>query len=100
MMSYGYVPASFGRSYTILLPKGNAILGKTLMVDDSRGVPICPVLSKIFEHCIYSFLTTTDNQFGFKKGLSCSHAIYSIRSVLMCTLPEGSPLMGVCSLLI
>ena len=28
------------------------------------------------------FLATTDNQFGFKKGLSCSHAIYSIRSVI------------------
>ena len=25
MMSYGYVPASFGRSYTIPLPKGKAI---------------------------------------------------------------------------
>ena len=34
VMSYGYVPASFGRSYTIPLPKGNAILGKTLMVDN------------------------------------------------------------------
>ena len=27
MMSYGYVPASFGRSYTIPLPKCNAIFG-------------------------------------------------------------------------
>ena len=44
------------------------------------------MLSKIFEHCILdrfsSFLATTDNQFGFKKGLSCSHAIYLIRSII------------------
>ena len=46
MMSYGYVPASFGRSYTIPLPNGDAIFGKTLMVDDFRVVSICPVLSK------------------------------------------------------
>ena len=37
MMSYGYVPASSGRSYTIPLPKGNATWGKTLMVDDFRA---------------------------------------------------------------
>ena len=30
MMSYGYVPASFGRSYTIPLPNGYAILDKHL----------------------------------------------------------------------
>ena len=83
MMSYGHVPASFGRSYTIPLPKGNAILSKALMVDDFMGVS-CPVLSKIFdnvrqlkcskifEHFI--FLATTDNQFGFKKGWSHSVA--------------------------
>ena len=72
MISYGYVPASFGRSYTIPLPKGNAILGKALMVDDFRGISISLVLSKIFENCILyrfsSFLATTDKQFGCKKG--------------------------------
>ena len=56
------------------------------MVDDFRGISISPLLSKIFEHCILdrfsSFLATSDNQFGFKIGLSCSHAIYSIRSVI------------------
>ena len=32
MMSYGCVPANFGRSCTIPLPKGNAIWGKTLFL--------------------------------------------------------------------
>ena len=101
MMSYGYVPASFGRSYTIPLPKGNAILSKALMVDDFRGISISPVLSKIFEHCILdrfsSFLATTDNQLGFKKGLNCSHAIYSIRSVIG-EYAAGGSTVNICSL--
>ena len=100
-MSNGYVPASFGRSYMIPLPKGNAILGKTLIVDDFRGISISPVLLKIFEHCILdrfsSFLATSDNQFGFKKGLSRSHAIYSIRSVIDEYVAGGST-VNVCAL--
>ena len=101
MMSYGYVPAGFGRSYTIPLMKDNAILGKTLMVDDFRGISISPVLSKIFKHCILdrfsSFLATTDYQFDFKKALSCSHAIYSIRSVIDEYVVGGST-VNVCAL--
>ena len=97
IMSYGYLPASFGRRYTLPLPKGNIILGQTLMVDDFRDVSISPVLTKIFEHCILdrvsSFLATTDNQFGFKKGLSCSYAICSIRSVTDEYVAGGSMLM-------
>ena len=64
------------------------------MVDDFRNISISPVLSKIFKHCILgrfsSFLATTDNQFGFKKGLSCSHATYSIRNVIDEYVSEGS----------
>ena len=37
LMSYGYFPASFGRSYTIPLPNGNASLGTAPMVDDFRA---------------------------------------------------------------
>jgi len=37
------------------------------------------VRSVIFENCIldkFKFSLTDDNQFGFKEGLGCSHAIY------------------------
>ena len=50
------------------------------------GISISPVLSKVFEHCILrrfsAFLTTSDNQFGFKKSLGCSHAIYCVRNIV------------------
>ena len=55
-------------------------------MEDFRGISVSPVLSKIFEHCLLdlhaTFFTTSDNQFGFKKGLSCFNAIYSIRTVI------------------
>ena len=82
-MSFGYVLACFGQSYILPVPKGgDKAICKSLTVDDYRGISISPVLSKILEHCILDrfkrFFVTSDNQFGFKKGLSCSHAIYSV----------------------
>ena len=97
MMSYGYDPASFGRSYAIPLPKGNAILGKALTVDDFRGISISPVFSKIFKHCILdrlsSFLATTDNQFDFKKDLcSLAPTLWVLRG--SGTHEKGAPGLG------
>ena len=53
--------------------------------DDFRGIAISPILSKVFEHSLLKhvqlFLASNDNQFGFKKGLGCSHAIYTVRGL-------------------
>jgi hypothetical protein len=82
----GHVPNSFGQSYTVPIPKNNNSYSKSLNVEDFRGISISCVLSKVFEHCILdryqSFFITSDNQFGFKKGSGCSHAIYTLRSVV------------------
>jgi len=47
---------------------------------------LSPVLSKLFEHCFLdrfqSLLISNDNQFGFKKGIGCSHAIYTARKAV------------------
>ena len=41
---------------------------------------------KVFEYCILNhfgdILYSADNQFGFKKSLGCSHAIYAVRSIV------------------
>jgi len=81
MLSLGHAPSSFGQSYTVpILKSGCNVYGKSVSVDDFRGVSISPVISKVLEHCIldrYSHLfVTSDNQFGFKKDSSCAHAIY------------------------
>ena len=59
---------------------------KALTCDDFRGIAISTVISKVFEYCIVDrfskFLSSSDNQLGFKKSLSCSHAVYSTRLIV------------------
>ena len=56
--------------------------------DDFRGIAISPVISKVLEYCFLekfqSLITTrpNDNQFGFKKGIECHHAIYTARNIV------------------
>ena len=59
---------------------------KSLTCDDFRGIAISSIISKVFEHCIIkryeNFFITSDNQFGFKKGVGCTYAIRSVRKVV------------------
>jgi hypothetical protein len=81
----GHIPCDFGASYTVPIPKYDS-RSQLLSVDDFRGISISPVISKLFELAIHdrfaSYFSTSDHQFGFKKHLSCTHAIYSVRSVV------------------
>jgi hypothetical protein len=77
------------------LPKSSyACVSKSLTVNDFRGISISVIISKVFEKCIldhyHRFLETLDNQFWFKTGLSCSHAIYSVKSVVDHFVSQGS----------
>jgi len=72
MVRLGHVPASFGQSYMVpLLKNASNAYGKSVTVNDFRGISISPVISKVLEHCILDrydgLFTTSDNQFGFKK---------------------------------
>ena len=85
-MKCGCVPNDFGLSYTVpILKDSKNSVSKSLTMDDFRGLTIT-VISKVFESCILDryqqYFVTSDNQFGFKKGLICSHAIYSVKSVV------------------
>ena len=55
----------------------------------------------MFEHCVltrYSnYIETTLNQFDFKKGSSCGHAVYSVRKVVEHYVSGGST-VNVCLL--
>ena len=100
MMQAGYVPDQFGLSYTVPLPKGNRH-NKSLSYDDFRGISISPVISKVFEHCVLQrfseFFKTSDNQFGFKKSVGCSHAIYTVRRVVDSFVHSGNT-VNLCAL--
>jgi len=86
MLLSNYVPNGFRYNYIVPIPKPKEIYSKSLTCNDFRGIAISPVISKVFEHCITKryecFLTTADNQFGFKKGISCSHGIRAVRNIV------------------
>jgi len=70
-------------------------------VDNYRAISISHILSRIFEQCILTryriFLATSPNQFGFKNGSSCGHAIYLVRNVVEHYVNGGSA-VNVCLL--
>jgi hypothetical protein len=72
-----------------------------MTVDDFRGISISPVISKLFELCVFDrysdYFETSHHQFGFKKQLSCSHVIYSVRSVIENYISNGST-VNLCAL--
>jgi len=53
---------------------------------DFRGIAVSPIISNVFEYCILEqfdkFLTSCDVQFGFKKGLGCRNAIYTVHKIV------------------
>ena len=99
-LSNGHLPASFGISYTVPIPKVDSNC-RQLTADDFRGISISPVISKLFELAILQrfapLFETSDCQFGFKRSLSCSHAIYTVRNVIDYYTSQGST-VNVCSI--
>lgn len=85
LLLFGYIPKDFGLSYTVAVPKCD-IHSSTLTLGDFRGISISPVVSKVFELVILrrfaNYFSTSDYQFGFKKHLSCNHAIYCVKNVI------------------
>ena len=67
---------------------------KSLGCDDFRGIAISPIISKVFEYCVLekynNYPSTTDNQFGFKKGVGCSFAIRTVRNIVDNYVKGGS----------
>jgi hypothetical protein len=101
IVCHGHVPNDFCKSYTVPLPKRENTHGKTFTVDDFRGISISSILSKVLEYCIlnrYStFFNTSDNQFGFKKGIGCTEAIYTVKNAVDHYVKGGST-VNICAL--
>ena len=71
----------FTKGVTTPIPKFKGLRLKT-SIEDYRGITVNPIISKIFEHCLAKFLTrltTSNRQFGFKKGVGCLNAIHTLR---------------------
>ena len=92
MYIHGFVPDNFGVGVTVPIVKDKC--GNITSADNYRPITISPVFSKLFEYCIlHKFgeqLTSSDLQFGFKKHLSCAHAIFTLRQVTDFFVSHGS----------
>jgi len=94
MMLCCYIPDGFRYSFIVPIPKPKECFSKSLVCNDFRGIAISPIISKVFEYCILekynNYLSTTDNQFGFKKGVGCSFAIRTVRNIVDSYIKGGS----------
>ena len=81
LISMKYVPTSFGLGLIFPIPK-NHNHSSHYKLDEFRGITVSPVVSKVFEHCLYrifsEFLTSSPNQFDFKKGKGTRDAIFTL----------------------
>ena len=84
MLAHSFVPDAFGSGVIVPIVKDKN--GDVSSVDNYRPITLSSVISKLFESAILDkfskFWQTDALQFGFKKGLSCSHAIYALRQVV------------------
>jgi len=99
MIIHGMVPSMFGLDITVPLIKGYNLDGSVSA--KYRGITLCMHLSKVFEMCILElygdYFVTSDLQFGFKKRLGCSHALYTVKSVVQ-HFTSGSSTVNLCAL--
>ena len=60
------------------------------------------MVSKVFEHAVLNrfahYFVTSDNQFSFKKHMSCRHVIYSVRNIIEHYTAENGSTVSVCSI--
>jgi len=92
MYVYGVVPHAFGVSIAIpLIKKAD---GDKTVTDNYRCVTLSPVVSELFEMVLMQLFNTqlqSDNlQFGFKCNSSCSHAVFTLRTVMERYVKDGS----------
>ena len=80
----GAVPDDFCLGITVPIPKFKGFR-KNVDAYNFRENTINPVASKMFEHCLLPFfecLSTSDCQFGFKKGVGCLNSIHMVRKTV------------------
>jgi len=89
-----FVPDDFSISKLIVASLIKDKLGNNTDVNNYSGISLSPVISKVFEHCLLNkFQTFTDDcnvQFGFKKKISCSHAVFVLRQCIEYFVTRGS----------
>jgi len=99
MIIHGIVPSMFGLGITVPLLKGHNL--DSSVSDNYRGITLSMHISKVFEMCILEvcgdYFTTSDLQYGFKKPVGCSHALYTVKSIVQ-HFTSGNSMVNLCAL--
>ena len=89
---HGFVPDGFGSGIIVPLIKD-----KSGSINDTlnyRPITLTAVISKVFENVILSVcqqcFTTDELQFGFKRNMGCSDAIFAVKSTVNYFVERGS----------
>ena len=84
ILKYSYVPDAFGVGMIIPLLKGDDC--DPTVCDNYRAITISPCVSKVFELCLSSvfhrWLVSDELHLGFKKGMGCRDAIFTLRGIV------------------
>ena len=84
MLNHAYVPEDFGIG--IIIPVIKDPRGDVSAVDNYRPITLSPIVSKLFELLLLDLysakLLSDDLQFGFKKNLGCSNAIFALQQTI------------------
>ena len=95
ILRHGYMPAALRDCILVPIPKGNK---DPTSSDNYRPVALAPALSKALEWSILllypNHFTTSDLQFGFKKGMSTALCTGFIKNVVSKFVHNGSSVFG------
>jgi len=94
MFMFGFVPDDFRNG--VLIPLLKDVKEDASLCDNYRGITLSCIVSKVFEYVLldkYGSLLVTDNlQFGFRNGIGCSDALYTVKSVIDYFVKNGCTL--------
>ena len=84
MLQHGYIPDNFGRGIIIPLIKDKS--SDASSSSNYRGIILISNISKLFQICLLDmfskYLTNSDFEFEFKKGVCCRDTIYALQCVV------------------
>ena len=90
------MPDEFGKGLCVPIVKDKH--SDLSAVDNYRAITLCPVLSKVLEYCLLhkfvSYFKSSELQFGFKKGLGCSDAMFVLNQTVDYFVSRGSTVYG------
>ena len=84
MLTHAFVPHQFRSGFMVPIIKDQS--GNHADTGNYRGITISAIISKIFEHSLklvfHDSLTSSANQFGFKRNSSTVHALHCLKETV------------------